>query len=75
MNSLGNLNHAVSVVGKWIFDYKYQKALPLTIESLNIICFFSDKEKTVTLFDNLNDAKYINTKVNKSVCRSGSIIV
>ena len=35
MDSLGNINHAVSVVGKFIFDSNYEKALPLTIESLN----------------------------------------
>ena len=25
MNLLGNTNHALSVVGKWIFDYNYEK--------------------------------------------------
>ena len=32
MDSLGNVNHAVSVVGKWSFYSNYGKALPLTID-------------------------------------------
>ena len=27
MESLVNVNHAISVVGYWIFDYNYEKAL------------------------------------------------
>ena len=38
MNSLGNLNHAISVFGYWIFDSKYEKALVLNRASLDIIC-------------------------------------
>ena len=30
MDSLGNVNHAISIVGHWIFDPKYEKALCLT---------------------------------------------
>ena len=30
MDSLGNVNHAISVVGYWIFDSNYKKALCLT---------------------------------------------
>ena len=29
MDSLGNLNHAISVVGNWIFDSNYEKSLVL----------------------------------------------
>ena len=29
MDSLGNVNHAISVVGYWIFDSNYKKALVL----------------------------------------------
>ena len=29
MDSLGNVNHAISVVGNWIFDSDYEKALVL----------------------------------------------
>ena len=38
MYSLGNVNHAISVVGKWIFDSNYEKALVLNRASLDIIC-------------------------------------
>ena len=34
-----NVNHAVSIVGYWIFDSKYKKALPLTLDYLNLICY------------------------------------
>ena len=37
MDSLGNFNHAISVVGYWIFDSNYKKALVLNTESLDII--------------------------------------
>ena len=29
MDSLGNVNRDISVVGCWIFDYNYEKALVL----------------------------------------------
>ena len=38
MNSLGNVNHAISVVGKWLFDSNYEKALVLNRASLDMIC-------------------------------------
>ena len=38
MYSLGNVNHAISVVGYWIFDSNYKKALFLNRESLDMIC-------------------------------------
>ena len=44
MDSLGNVNHAVSAVGKWIFDSNYEKVLPLNIDSLNLIFACSDEE-------------------------------
>ena len=36
--SLGNANHAISVVGYWIFDSSYGKSLALNRESLDITC-------------------------------------
>ena len=30
MKSIGNVNRAISIVGHWIFDSKYEKALCLT---------------------------------------------
>ena len=32
MDSLGNANHSMSVVGNWIFDSNYEKALVLNKE-------------------------------------------
>ena len=38
MDSLVNVNHAISVVGGWIFDSNYERALVLNKESLDMIC-------------------------------------
>ena len=38
MDSLENVNHAISVVGYWIFDSNEEKDLCLKQESLDIIC-------------------------------------
>ena len=38
MDSLVNVNHAISVVGNWIFDSNYEKALVLNRASLDMIC-------------------------------------
>ena len=38
MDSLGNVNHAISVVGIWIFDSNYERALVLNKASLDMIC-------------------------------------
>ena len=32
MDTLGNVNHAISIVGNWIFDSNYEKSLCLTRE-------------------------------------------
>ena len=37
MDSLGNVNHAISVVGIWIFDQNYERALVLNKASLDMI--------------------------------------
>ena len=36
-DSLRNMNNAISIVGHWIFDSNYKKALCLTQESLDLI--------------------------------------
>ena len=38
MYLLGNVNHAISVVGSWIFDSNYERALVLNKASLDMIC-------------------------------------
>ena len=52
-NYLGNMNHSISVVGYWIFDSNYEKALVLNRESLGIICTPSVGEEKVTKFETL----------------------
>ena len=39
----GKTDHCICVVGSWIFDSNFQKALPLTIESLNICASATDR--------------------------------
>ena len=51
MNSLGNMNHAISVVGYWIFDSNYEKALVLNRELLDMICAPSVGEEQVAEFE------------------------
>ena len=50
MDSLGNVNHAISIVGYWIFVSKYKKAIYLTQEFLDIICSPSIGEELVATF-------------------------
>ena len=51
MDYLGNLNHASSVVGYWIFYPNYEKALVLNRESLDMLCDPSDGEEQVSVFE------------------------
>ena len=46
MDSLGNVDHAISIVGYWLFDSNYDKALYLTQESLDLICspYFGEEQ-------------------------------
>ena len=42
---LVNVNRAISVFGSWIFDSKYERALVLNRESLDMICATSVVEE------------------------------
>ena len=53
MDSLGNVNHAISVVGSWIFDSNYEKALVLNRASLDMICASSIGEEQAACFENV----------------------
>ena len=48
MYSLGNVNHAISVVGYWIFDSNCKKAFVLNRVSLDMICapYFDEEQAT-----------------------------
>ena len=37
IDSLGNVNHGISVVGYWLFDSNYKKVLVLNMASLDMI--------------------------------------
>ena len=66
MDSLGNVNRAISVVGSWIFDSNYERALVLNRASLDMICSPSVGEEQTARFDKLyyavryilNEAKF-----------------
>ena len=51
MDSLGNVNHAISIVSSCIFVSNYEKSLHLTRESLDLICSPSVGEKQVVKFE------------------------
>ena len=50
MDSLGNVNNAISIVGHWISDSKYKKSLFLTQELLDLIYSPSIGEERVATF-------------------------
>ena len=51
MNYLENVNYDISVVGYWIFDSNYKKALVMNIESLYMIFAPSVGEEQVAVFE------------------------
>ena len=57
---LGNVNRAISVVGYWIFDSNYKKALVLNKELLDMICAPSVGEEQGAVFEILfTSVRYI----------------
>ena len=53
MDSLVNVNHAISVVGKWIFDSNYETALVLNMASLDMICAPYVSEEQAAKFESV----------------------
>ena len=53
IDSLGNVNHAISIVGDWISDSNYKKALCLTQEWLDIICYPFIVEEIIATFQSV----------------------
>ena len=51
MDSIGNVNHAISVVGNWIFDSNYERSLVLNNASLDMICAPSVGEEQAAEFE------------------------
>ena len=68
MDSLGNVNHAISVSGYWIFDSNYEEVLYLNTASLDMICAPSIGEEQAAKFETLFTAvRYIRSaaQINK----------
>ena len=53
MDSLGNVNNDIIIVGHWIFDSNYKKSLCLTQEWLDIICCPSIGEEKFARFQSV----------------------
>ena len=53
MDSLGNVNNAISIVGYWIFDSNYKKALCLTQKYFDIIFSPFIGKELVTTFQSV----------------------
>ena len=59
------MNHAISAIGYWIFDSKYETSLVLNRELLNMICAPSVREEQVAVFERVFTAvRYIFSTVN-----------
>ena len=66
MDSIGNVNHAISVVGNRIFDSNYEGSLVLNKASLDLICAPSVGEEQNAIFEKVfyavryifNEAKF-----------------
>ena len=68
MDSLGNVNHAISVVGSWIFESNYERALVLNKASLDMICAPSIGEEQAAKFEKVYYAVryiYIGAQLKK----------
>ena len=60
---MGNVNHAISDFGKWLFDSNYEKALVLDRASLDIICAPSVGEEQAAKFQSVFTAvRYIHSR-------------
>ena len=61
MEGVGNVIHAVSIVSYWILGLNYKKALPLIINTLNIIRSASVWEGMLDVFESVfHTVRYIN---------------
>ena len=66
MDSLGNDNHSISVVGWYVFDSNYKRALVLNRESLDIIFSSSFGEEQFAVFETLFTAYiWLNAHLKK----------
>ena len=66
MDSLGNINNSISVVGSWIFDSNYERALVLNKESLDMIFATSIGEEQAARFEKVYYAVRFISNESKS---------
>ena len=59
MDSLVNLNCAIIIVGHWVFDYNYKKALCLTQVLMDLICSSIGGELVATFRSVFYAVRYI----------------
>ena len=60
IETVGNVNHEVSIGRNWIFDSYYDKNLPLAKESMNLICYYSDGYAMYLIFERVYyEARYV----------------
>ena len=65
MDSLRNVNRAISVVGSWIFDSNYERALFFNKESLDMVCAPSIGEEQAARFEKVYYAvSFISNEAN-----------
>ena len=65
MDLLGNVNHAISILGCWVFDSNYKKAFCLTQELLDLICSpFIEEEQVATFQSVFYAVRYIWSPIN-----------
>ena len=50
---MGNVNNAISVVGNWVFDSNYEKALVLNRASLYMVCALPVGEEQAAKFESV----------------------
>ena len=68
MGTLVNVNHAIIIVGYWIFDYNYAKAIFLKRESLDITFSTSVDEEQVLNFETVfYDVRYMCSTGNLKI--------
>ena len=53
MDKIGNVNRAINIIGYWIFESNYEKALCTIKESLDVICSCSVCEEQVENFESV----------------------
>jgi hypothetical protein len=56
-------DHAISIAGKWIFDSNFERALPLSKESLDLCCSSDSKKCTFEGITCVSMLKGINKNV------------